>query len=110
MGYTLLTNTKAVDQEAVQTFLKTLRAAGIQPDEVITDDSRLYPSALAEIWPTAVHHCACSTPRVAWSEPSTMWSSRFVAPVQYRRLPGATKTEARDLESFLRRMAANAKA
>jgi hypothetical protein len=32
-----------------------LRAAGIQPDEAITDDSRLYPSALAEIWPTAVH-------------------------------------------------------
>jgi hypothetical protein len=32
-----------------------LRAAGIQPDEVITDDARLYPSALAEICPTAVH-------------------------------------------------------
>ena len=55
MGYTLLANTKAVDQEAVKAFLETLRVAGIQPDEVITDDSRLYPSALAEIWPTAVH-------------------------------------------------------
>jgi hypothetical protein len=55
VGYTLLANTKAVDQEAVKAFLDTLRAAGIQPDEVITDDSRLYPSALAEIWPTAVH-------------------------------------------------------
>jgi len=55
VGYTLLANTKAVNQEAVKAFLETLRAAGIQPDEVITDDSRLYPSALAEIWPTAVH-------------------------------------------------------
>jgi transposase-like protein len=40
---------------AVKAFLETLRVAGIQPDEVITDDWRLYPSALAEIWPTAVH-------------------------------------------------------
>jgi hypothetical protein len=55
VGYTLLANTRAVDQEAVKAFLKTLRAAGIQPDEVVTDDSRLYPSALAEVWPTAVH-------------------------------------------------------
>jgi hypothetical protein len=55
VGYTLLANTKAVDQEAVKAFLETLRAAGIHPDEVITDDSRLYPSVLAEIWPTAVH-------------------------------------------------------
>jgi hypothetical protein len=48
VGYTLLANTKAVDQEAIKAFLETLRAAGIQPDEVITDDSRLYPSALAD--------------------------------------------------------------
>ena len=55
VGYTLLANTKAVDQEAVKAFLERLRAAGVQPNEVITDDSRLYPSALAEIWPAAVH-------------------------------------------------------
>jgi hypothetical protein len=34
VGYTLLANTKAVDQEAVKAFLKRLRSAGIQPDEV----------------------------------------------------------------------------
>lgn len=55
VGYTLLSDVKAVDQDAIKTFLERLRAAGIQPDEVITDDSRLYPSALAEIWPMAVH-------------------------------------------------------
>jgi len=55
VGYTLLSNTKAVDQDAVKVFIEQLRAAGIQPDEVITDDSRLYPSVLAEIWPMAVH-------------------------------------------------------
>jgi hypothetical protein len=55
VGYTLLSNIKAVDQDAITAFLEQLRAVGIQPDEVITDDSRLYPSALAEIWPMAVH-------------------------------------------------------
>jgi transposase-like protein len=55
VGYTLLSNTRAVDHDAVKAFLEQLRAAGIQPDEVITDDSPLYPSALAEIWPLAVH-------------------------------------------------------
>lgn len=55
VGYTLLSNTRAVDQAAIKAFLARLRAAGVEPDEVITDDSRLYPSALAEIWPMAAH-------------------------------------------------------
>ena len=38
VGYTLLSNIKAVDQQAIKTLLEQLRAAGIQPDEVITDD------------------------------------------------------------------------
>jgi hypothetical protein len=32
-----------------------LRAAGVTPDEVITDDSRLYPAVLAEVWRKAMH-------------------------------------------------------
>src|SRR5262249_32257889 len=36
VGYTLLDHTKAVDQDAIKAFLKQLRAAGIQPDQVIT--------------------------------------------------------------------------
>jgi hypothetical protein len=39
----------------VLAFVDRLRTAGIDPDEVITDDSRLYPAVLAEIWPTAMH-------------------------------------------------------
>ena len=53
VGYTLLA--KKVDQDAVRMFLAQLQAAGIEPDEVITDDSRLYPGVLAEIWPVAAH-------------------------------------------------------
>jgi len=55
VGYTLLPKTKEVDQAMVKTFLQRLRAAGVHPDEVITDDSRVYPSVLAEVWPTAKH-------------------------------------------------------
>jgi hypothetical protein len=55
VGYTLLPRTKEVNQSMVKVFVERLRAAGVHPDEVITDDSRLYPSVLAEVWPTAKH-------------------------------------------------------
>jgi hypothetical protein len=55
VGYILLPRTKEVDQNMIRTFIDHLRAAVVHPDEVITDDSRLYPSVLAEVWPTANH-------------------------------------------------------
>jgi hypothetical protein len=55
VGYALLPRTKEVDQSMVRAFINRLRAAGVNPDEVITDDSRLYPAVLTEIWPTAMH-------------------------------------------------------
>jgi hypothetical protein len=55
VGYTLLPNTKEVDQGMVRTFIDRLQTAGVHPDQVITDDSRLYPSVLKEIWHTASH-------------------------------------------------------
>jgi hypothetical protein len=55
VGYTLLPKTREVNQSMVRVFVERLRAAGVVPDEVITDDSRLYPSVLAEVWPTAMH-------------------------------------------------------
>jgi hypothetical protein len=53
VGYMLVP--KGVDASAVKTFLERLKAAGVEPNEVITDDSTLYPTVLAEIWPTAAH-------------------------------------------------------
>jgi hypothetical protein len=53
VGYALLS--EGVDHDAIRTFLVQLKAAGIEPAEVITDDSRMYPAVLAEIWPTAAH-------------------------------------------------------
>ena len=55
VGYALVSKTKEVDQGMVKAFVDGLRAAGITPDQVITDDSRLYPSVLADTWPTAMH-------------------------------------------------------
>ena len=55
VGYTLLPKTREVDQSMVRSFIERLKAAGVDPDEVITDDSRLYPAVLNEIWPTAMH-------------------------------------------------------
>ena len=55
VGYTLLPKTREVNQSMVRVFVERLRAAGVMPDEIITDDSRLYPSVLAEVWPTAMH-------------------------------------------------------
>jgi hypothetical protein len=55
VGYTLVSKTKEVDQSMVKAFVDGLRTAGITPDQVITDDSRLYPSVLATTWPKAMH-------------------------------------------------------
>ena len=55
VGYTLLPKTREVNQSMVRVFVERLRAVGVMPDEVITDDSRLYPAVLAEVWPMAMH-------------------------------------------------------
>lgn len=44
-----------VDAADVQGFLVHLRAAGIEPAEVITDGSQLYPAVLRQVWPDAAH-------------------------------------------------------
>jgi len=53
VGYQLVHG--RVDASAVAGFLGRLAAAGIHPDEVITDGSPLYPGVLAEVWPRAAH-------------------------------------------------------
>jgi transposase len=53
VGYELIHG--GVKRGDVEDFLGRLKRAGIEPDEVITDGSPLYPGALKEIWPTAAH-------------------------------------------------------
>lgn len=53
VGYQLFRG--SVDQAEVAAFLARLRAAGIAPDEIITDGSPRYPGALAQVWPAAAH-------------------------------------------------------
>jgi hypothetical protein len=53
VGYQLITGT--VKQADIERLLTRVRAAGIHPDQVITDGSSLYPSLLKQIWPAAAH-------------------------------------------------------
>jgi len=53
VGYQLVTG--SVDADDVELFLTRLKAAGIEPAEVITDGSSLYPAVLSQIWPKAAH-------------------------------------------------------
>lgn len=39
----------------VKGFLVHLKSAGIEPQQVITDASALYPTVLAQVWPQAAH-------------------------------------------------------
>lgn len=43
------------DQDHMHRFLKNLANWGLKPKVVVTDGSNLYPSVLAELWPTARH-------------------------------------------------------
>jgi hypothetical protein len=44
-----------VERKDVEDFLSRLKRAGIEPEEVITDGSPLYPNSLKEVWPGAAH-------------------------------------------------------
>lgn len=53
VGYQLVHG--SIDAPTVERFLTRLKASGIEPDEVITDGSQLYPAVLAQVWPQAAH-------------------------------------------------------
>jgi hypothetical protein len=44
-----------VDADDVERFLAHLKEVGIEPDEVVTDGSQLYPTVLAKVWSKAAH-------------------------------------------------------
>lgn len=44
-----------VNATDVECFLDHLKEVGIDPDQVITDGSSLYPTVLAKVWPDAAH-------------------------------------------------------
>lgn len=53
VGYRLVHG--SVGPDDVEGFLMHLKAAGIEPEEVVTDGFAQYPKALAEVWPQAAH-------------------------------------------------------
>jgi transposase/transposase-like protein len=53
IGYQLVHGN--VGASVVESFLARLKEAGIEPDQVITDGSALYPAVLSKVWPLAAH-------------------------------------------------------
>jgi lambda repressor-like predicted transcriptional regulator len=53
VGYELIHG--QVERKDVEDFLSRLKCAGIEPEEVVTDGSPLYPNSLKGVWPTAAH-------------------------------------------------------
>ena len=53
VGYELIHG--RVERKDVEDFLGRLKRAGIEPEEVVTDGSPLYPGSLKEVWPGAAH-------------------------------------------------------
>jgi transposase-like protein len=53
VGYELIHG--RVDRKEVEDFLSRLKCAGMDPEEVVTDGSPLYPNPLKEVWPHAAH-------------------------------------------------------
>lgn len=54
VGYELIHG--RVERKDVENFLSRLKkCAGIEPEQVITDGSPLYPNSLKEVWPGAAH-------------------------------------------------------
>ena len=80
VGYQLVHG--AVDQATMATFLRRLALAGIQPEQVITDGAALYPSLLAEIWPTAAHQLCLfhETRRVTTAAAAVIRATRKALP------------------------------
>jgi hypothetical protein len=51
----LLVDEESVDKDVIKGFFNELKKLGIDPDTVITDDSKLYPEPLRKIWKKAKH-------------------------------------------------------
>ena len=53
VGYQLVHG--AVDSSDMADFLSHLKAVGLEPEQVISDGSSLYPSVIKQVWPEAAH-------------------------------------------------------
>ncbi len=88
IGYQLVQGEVAVT--TMRDFLERLRAAGIEPEQVMTDGSPLYPATLAAVWPTAAHQL-CLFHQTRYVTKSVLQAVREVRaslPTPPRRRPG----------------------
>jgi hypothetical protein len=87
VGYQLVHG--KVGQADVAAFLWRLEQMGIQPAEVVTDGSGLYPAVLAAVWPAAVHQLCLfhETRAVTRAVQQVVWQVTRAARAQVPKLP-----------------------
>ena len=80
VGYQLVHG--SVDADLIAAFLSHLKEAGIQPEQVITDGSSLYPTVLARVWPAAAHQLCLfhETRRVTKAAMAVIQAARSALP------------------------------
>lgn len=73
VGYRLVHGN--VNASDVEQFLSHLKEVGIEPDQVITDGSKLYPKVLGQVWPHTAHQLCLlhETPIVLFWIGSSVW-------------------------------------
>jgi hypothetical protein len=87
VGYQLVHG--KVGQADVAGFLERLQQMGINPTEVVTDGSGLYPALLAAVWPAAAHQLCLfhETRAVTRAVQQVIWQTTRAARAQVPRLP-----------------------
>jgi hypothetical protein len=73
VGYRLVHGN--INASDVEQFLSRLKEVGIEPDQAITDGSKLYPRVLGQVWPYAAHQLCLlhEPPTVLFGIGSSVW-------------------------------------
>lgn len=84
-------------KEDVRRFLERLKTAGFQPQLVTTDGSDLYPSTIAEVWPSADHQrCVFHFIKQAYVDlAKAFWAAYNTLPKPPKRKRGRPKKRGR---------------
>lgn len=87
----------AATKEDVRRFLERMKAAGFEPELVVTDGSNLYPSVIADVWPAAEHQrCVFHFIKQAFVDlAKAFWAAYNTLPKPPKRKRGRPKKRGR---------------
>jgi len=95
----------AVCHDDVVRFFERLKGTGFHPKIVVTDGSRLYPVAIATVWPEAEHQLCVFHFLKGWNEKAAQafWAAFHTMPAPKKRGPGRPKKRGRPREDKRKR-------